>query len=109
MAEAGNAMIAVSRKCCWCCDWLGKNLETEFTLPGTHGIMYPWDPPKVGIGISVLQKLEAELWQELYQAVSSYLVPFYSRHSTPLGSPAMAPEERPGDADLLSWMWEGEI
>lgn len=31
-------MIAVSNKCCWCCDWLGKNLETEkFTFPGTAG------------------------------------------------------------------------
>jgi len=44
VAMAGNAAIAVGSRYCWCFDWLGKNLETEFS--GTHGIMFPWDLPK---------------------------------------------------------------
>ena len=69
MAEAGEDEIAVSNRCCWCCDWLSQHLETRFTLPGTHGVMYPWDPPKVGVSELVLKKLERELWNQLYEAV----------------------------------------
>ena len=67
--EAGDGAIAVTQKCCWCCDWLRKNLELHFTLPGTHGVIYPWDPPKVGVSELVLKKLEEELWIKLYDAV----------------------------------------
>ena len=76
MAEAGEAVIAVSKMCCWCCDWLGKNLESQFTLPGTHGVMYPWDPPNVGVSESVLKKLEGELWDQLYEVVLKSVEPF---------------------------------
>jgi len=38
-------------------------------LPGTHGVIYPWDPPKVSVSELVLKKLEEELWIKLYDAV----------------------------------------
>ena len=69
-------MIAVGEKCCWCCDWLSKNSESQFTLPGTHGVMYPWDPPNVGVSESVLKKLEGELWDQLYEVVLKSVEPF---------------------------------
>ncbi|KAF8414845.1 hypothetical protein L210DRAFT_852298 [Boletus edulis BED1] len=83
VAEAGNAVIAVSKKCCWCCDWLGGHLDAQFQLPGTHGLMFPWDPPVVGVDVSVLKTLEAKLWEELHRVVSSELQELlYSRHSS---------------------------
>ena len=71
-------MIAVSKECCWCCDWLGQNLESQFTLPGTYGVMYPWEPPKVGVSELVLKKLEDELWSRLYDVVLESVAPCYS-------------------------------
>ena len=73
MADAGEAVISVAQKCCWCCDWLSKILEMQFTLPGTHGVMYPWDPPKVGVSELVLKKLEGELWNQLYEVVLMFV------------------------------------
>lgn len=75
--------IAVSRKCCWCCHWLGQNLRPQFELklPGTHGILYAWDPP-VGLDVPVLQKLEDRLWEELCQTVLDETKPLYSRLSS---------------------------
>ncbi|KIM55298.1 hypothetical protein SCLCIDRAFT_307910 [Scleroderma citrinum Foug A] len=73
LVEAGEAVIAISEECCWCCDWLSKNSESQFTLPGTHGMIYPWDPPKVGVSELVLKKLEGELWNQLYEAVMASL------------------------------------
>ena len=73
LAEAGEAVIAVSEECCWCCDWLSKNLESQFTLPGTHGMIYPWDPPKFGVSELVLKKLEGELWNQLCVVVMASL------------------------------------
>ncbi|KAL4062198.1 hypothetical protein J3A83DRAFT_2417583 [Scleroderma citrinum] len=71
VVDAEEAMITASKMCCWCCDWLGQHLTTHFVLPGTHGIMYPWDPPKFGVSVSVLRRLERELWRSL----SSHLSP----------------------------------
>ncbi|KAL4074782.1 hypothetical protein V8B97DRAFT_1868240 [Scleroderma yunnanense] len=87
MPDAGEAVIAVSKKCCWCCDWLGRRLKTRFVLPGTHGIMYPWDPPKFGVSVSLLKRLEEELWKELYQAVENLVEPSHSQHSFRFHSP----------------------
>ncbi|KIM61445.1 hypothetical protein SCLCIDRAFT_1215887 [Scleroderma citrinum Foug A] len=56
LAEAGEAVIAVSEECCWCCDWLSKNLEFEL----------------------VLKKLEGKLWNQLYEAVLESIESFYS-------------------------------
>lgn len=72
---------------CWeGCDWLGDNLESKFTLPGTHGEMYPWDPPTVGVSELVLKKLHEELWNRLHKVVLKSVVRLYSRHSSPSGA-----------------------
>ena len=31
--------------------------------------MFPWDPPKVGVSKSVLEKLEEELWNQLREVM----------------------------------------
>ena len=80
MTEAEGTVIAVSKKCCWCYNWLSQNLESKFTLPGTHGVIYPWDPPKVGVSETVLKRLEDKLWEKLYAKVLSF-VPIYTFRS----------------------------
>ncbi|KIM66949.1 hypothetical protein SCLCIDRAFT_264588 [Scleroderma citrinum Foug A] len=52
--------ISVNKKCCWCCDWFSKNLESRFTLPGTHGVLYPWAPEE-------RQKLSSSDWGAMYK------------------------------------------
>ncbi|CAA7269090.1 unnamed protein product [Cyclocybe aegerita] len=63
-ANKGRA-IAVSEKCCWCCQRLRELVEPKIALPGTHGILVAWNPPSVGIDAKVLEKLGDELWLKL--------------------------------------------
>jgi hypothetical protein len=67
--------IAAGKKCCWCCDrlahHLGKHLQVEFKLLGTHGVLHAWSPPTIGIDVSVLEALENDLWNELNSTLIS--------------------------------------
>jgi hypothetical protein len=58
----------VGKKCCWCCDKLG-NLLGDIKLQGSHGKVYAWSPPQVGLDVTILQALEDALWDELKAAV----------------------------------------
>lgn len=37
----------------------------ELQLPDSHGVTYPWDPPRFGISVEVLRRLRDELKDEL--------------------------------------------
>ncbi|KAG1805175.1 uncharacterized protein BJ212DRAFT_1469153 [Suillus subaureus] len=67
-------VVAVGRKCCWCCDRLHFELlkanGTQFKFPGSNGVIYPWSPPRVGVDVKVLQRLEDALFQELHAVIS---------------------------------------
>ncbi|KIM48631.1 hypothetical protein M413DRAFT_20991 [Hebeloma cylindrosporum] len=65
--------IAVSRKCCWCCNRLGSLLG-DFNLPGSHGVICSWRPPRAGVDLTVLRSLENDLWGEM-QAVMDATIP----------------------------------
>ena len=73
--------IAVSKKCCWCCDRLGSLLG-DIKLPGSHGVLYSWGPPRIGVDFSVLQSLEKNLWDEMKAAVGDTLPPRQSSGSS---------------------------
>ncbi|KAG1873600.1 hypothetical protein DFJ58DRAFT_759202 [Suillus subalutaceus] len=80
-------VVAVGRKCCWCCDrlrieLLGAN-RTRFKFPSSNGVIYPWSPPRVGVDVKVLQRLEFALFQELYAAISNRTAPWYRSSSDP--------------------------
>ncbi|KAJ8583012.1 hypothetical protein M405DRAFT_829631, partial [Rhizopogon salebrosus TDB-379] len=68
-----DKVIGVGKKCCWCCSTLSSILSQDkhvsIKLPGSHGIVYPWSPPRVGLDVSVLEILEERLWAELHTAV----------------------------------------
>ncbi|KAG1892017.1 hypothetical protein F4604DRAFT_1640851 [Suillus subluteus] len=80
-------VVAVGRKCCWCCDRLRVELlganRTRFKFPSSNGVIYPWSPPRVGVDVKVLQRLEFALFQELYAAISNRTVPWYWLGSDP--------------------------
>jgi hypothetical protein len=83
-----DKVIGVGKKCCWCCSTLGTILQDEYVSierPGSHGIVYPWSPPRVGLDVSVLRKLEDRLWDELHGKIEmcrplSLTRPISSRH-----------------------------
>ena len=54
-------VIAVDKKCCWCCTRLG-------TLP-----------PRVGVDVSVLQSFESILWDEMKAAIGATIPCVQSR------------------------------
>jgi hypothetical protein len=64
--------IAVGGKCCWCCDRLGSLLG-DIKLPGSHGVLLSWTPPRVGVDVTVLQALENDLWDEMNAAVEDII------------------------------------
>ncbi|KAG2042032.1 hypothetical protein BDR03DRAFT_978763 [Suillus americanus] len=68
-------VVAVAGKCCWCCDRLRFELleanGTRFKFPGSNGVIYPWSPPRVGVDVKVLQRLEYALFQELHAAINN--------------------------------------
>jgi len=72
---ATNTFIGVGKKCCWCCSALGSILSQHdhisINLPGSHGVVYPWSPPRVGLDLSVLRILEEQLWTELHAAIKT--------------------------------------
>ncbi|KAF9505016.1 hypothetical protein BS47DRAFT_596301 [Hydnum rufescens UP504] len=64
--ETGFVTIGVGKKCCWCCAWLAKRLhiahpEIKFDIPRSHGQMYPWALPPVGVTVEDALALEGEL------------------------------------------------
>jgi len=82
--------IAVSKNCCWCCDKLATHLQyrldKRFELPRTHGLIFAWSPPAVGVDVQVLKVLEGDLWKELLEALAREVVPTISRQSSPSSS-----------------------
>ncbi|KAG1718848.1 hypothetical protein EDB19DRAFT_1790842 [Suillus lakei] len=61
-ATVGNAIV-LDKKCCWCCcmEFVTVN-GVPCRLPGSHGIIYPWSPPRVGVDLKVILVLEDGLW-----------------------------------------------
>jgi len=70
--------IAVNKKCCWCCDRLGTLLG-DVKLPGSHGVLYSWRPPRVGVDVSVLRSFESHLWDEMKAAIGDTIPHVHSR------------------------------
>ncbi|CAA7270715.1 unnamed protein product [Cyclocybe aegerita] len=79
--------IGVGKKCCWCCYRLATLLpqhygdENPISLPGTHGILYGWCPPRVGVEVEVLKRLESKLWVKLDRAIHLRLLRREAAHS----------------------------
>ncbi|CAA7263678.1 unnamed protein product [Cyclocybe aegerita] len=86
LAMATTPTIGVGKKCCWCCYKLAQLLKArqqEILLPGTHGVLYAWCPPRVGVDIQVLKIMEKELWEKLERVVAHRLAQrsFVKTHS----------------------------
>ena len=86
-----HATVAVSRKCCYCCNLLCKlfddQLGKKFDLVGTHGRVYPWMPP-AGLDLRILEKMKATLIVELQKAVGRKRVSNTKKQDELLSSPA---------------------
>ena len=54
-----------NNKCCWCCQKL-YHYTNPISTPASHGIIYPWCPPRVGISLHVLEWMETQLWDKLH-------------------------------------------
>ncbi|KIK74708.1 hypothetical protein PAXRUDRAFT_835912 [Paxillus rubicundulus Ve08.2h10] len=91
-----NKAIAAGKKCCWCCarlaTHLGRHLDTDFKLLGTHGILFAWSPPTVGVDVAVLRNLETDLWTELHNALSEAVPLTLSRQSSASSADAVNPD-----------------
>lgn len=90
--------IAMTKKCCYCCDLLSEILtdigKGPFSLPGTHGIIVPWVPP-ANLDIDVLQRIKDVLMTEVNRVVKKLrdaaVQEALSRQRTPTSSDAGSP------------------
>ena len=70
------------------------------SIPGSHGTIYPWCPPRIGIGLDVLEALESELWIKLYQGLREKHQS--SAHSHQSSEPSSIDESEPITFDIES-------
>ncbi len=66
MMDNSVDVIGVGKKCCWCCSSLASALRTEHPLisfqgPESHGLIFPWVLPTIGISVPVAQYMETAL------------------------------------------------
>ncbi|KZV73138.1 hypothetical protein PENSPDRAFT_319905 [Peniophora sp. CONT] len=101
--------IGVSKKCCWTCWKLSQSLQSRdtrqtFDLADSHGKIYAWDPPEIGIPTAVLRDLSESLMQEVRVAAALDAEERESQASSPISGPSEAEEEDnggdAGDLDL---------
>ena len=98
--------IAVGKKCCWCCDRLGSLLG-DIKLPGSHGVLFSWTPPRVGVDVAILQVLENDLWDEMNAAIQDNISRVHSRQSS--GSSTVFMEDIDfTDGSKATWQWPRE-
>ncbi|KAF7365372.1 hypothetical protein MVEN_00409500 [Mycena venus] len=76
--EGHSNTIGVAEQSCQICYWLSEELslpngEGYFNLQGSHGRTVPWTPPRFGIPLSVLGKLEVELLELLKDSTYRWL------------------------------------
>jgi hypothetical protein len=69
-ALAKKPAIATGNKCCWCCQKISQ-LIGPISIPGSHGVIYPWCPPQIGISLATLEVLETKLWERLYDELKN--------------------------------------
>lgn len=64
-SQQGFVAIGGTRNCCACC-WrlaqeLGREYDREIVLSGTHGIIRPWTPPRIGISVDHLREVDSAM------------------------------------------------
>ncbi|RPD53603.1 hypothetical protein L227DRAFT_396755 [Lentinus tigrinus ALCF2SS1-6] len=69
--HVGSLPIGITKKCCWACfrlaQLLTSDIRSDFLLPGSHGVIYPWSPPPFGVSPKVLSILRDELMGRVVQ------------------------------------------
>ena len=94
-----HSTIAMTKKCCYCCDLLGQILNSgrgtdhQFKLPGAHGMIFPWIPP-ADLDATVLSRIKDILVEEVRKEVRK------GRASIQLSSRSRQSTSASSDSDL---------
>ncbi|KAI0759227.1 hypothetical protein BD413DRAFT_288419 [Trametes elegans] len=95
----GRMDIGVSKKCCYCCDILANLINTSpqggltFLIPGTHGTIFPWHPPPLGINTEHLQQMRDKLFKKFHDIVTKQILGLASTQSSPVSDYEVLEEE----------------
>lgn len=99
--RSGEALMGVSKCCCYCCALLLEELGLNKEDLVTHGMVYPWTPPE-DISLEVLSRLLRRMQDKLSDCLNEYR----SGHRSPNSAAGSDREEResppPNMVDLVS-------
>ncbi|KAF8337098.1 uncharacterized protein EI90DRAFT_3044876 [Cantharellus anzutake] len=102
--------IGVAKKCCWCCSMLATLLNStdiQFSLPGSHGRIFPWALPSMGISYEVACSLEEKLKNQLSLAIWKMLDELKHMSESQTSSPVSDGSSDELELELGSDRWNG--
>jgi hypothetical protein len=100
----------VGKKSCFCCALLAKtfqaaNSPVSFDLPASHGIIFPWALPTIGIPLPVAQSMEDTLMDVWYREVVKFAQEYGKPAASSMQSTMSLPSGSvPGDPTFASAM-----
>jgi len=95
--DDGVSAIGVGKKCCWCCASFAGILRVahpriSFQVPASHGLLFPWALPTIGISLPVAESMEnalKELWcREVGRYAEDFSRSLRKGIQSAMGSPA---------------------
>ncbi|KIJ93904.1 hypothetical protein K443DRAFT_12519 [Laccaria amethystina LaAM-08-1] len=80
--------------------------EKAIALPGSHGVLFSWTPPPVGVDVTVLEALENDLWDEMNAAVEENISRVHSCQSADFSTDFdESDEEFERPLVYIAWEW----
>jgi len=80
VVKNGVSTIGVGKKCCWCCSRLAKLLpNVSFEIAASHGLMFQWALPTIGISMGVAEAMERALSEIWHKEVDRFAEGFEKR------------------------------
>ncbi|KAF9508254.1 hypothetical protein BS47DRAFT_1350567 [Hydnum rufescens UP504] len=84
VTDNGVGVIGVGKKCCWCCSQLAEQLNIahphiSLQVPASHGLVFPWALPSIGISLAIAESLETALKEVWHQQVGKFAEEFDKR------------------------------
>jgi OTT_1508-like deaminase len=103
VTDDGVGVIGAGKKCCWCCSQLAKQLNLahphiSLQVPASHGLVFPWALPTIGISLGIAESLETALKEVWRREAGKFAEEFDKRSKGIQSAMSSPPGSISGDA-----------